>query len=69
MASTGNIKRRIQLITGVIDYKMLKGKYLVGMLFAHPLSLKLAVPFTNSSVQWYVRKYVETNPNRYLLKW
>ena len=39
MASNGNIYRGIQLIIDVIDYKMLKGKYLVGMLFAHPMRL------------------------------
>ena len=37
MASNGNINRGIQLIIDVIDYKMLKGKYLVGMLSAHPV--------------------------------
>ena len=37
MASSGNINREIQLITDVIDYKMFKGKYLVGMLSAHPI--------------------------------
>ena len=36
MASSGNINREIQLIIDVIDYKMFKGKYLVGMLSAHP---------------------------------
>ena len=36
MASSGNINRQIQLVIGVIDYKMFKGKYLVGMLSAHP---------------------------------
>ena len=35
MASSGNINREIQLIIDVIDYKMFKGKYLVGMLSAH----------------------------------
>ena len=39
MASSGNINREIQLIIDVIDYKMLKGKYLVGMLPAHPVRL------------------------------
>ena len=39
MASNGNINRGIQLIIDVIDYKMLKGKYLVGMLSAHPMRL------------------------------
>ena len=39
MASNGNIHRGIQLIIDVIDYKMLKGKYLVGMLSAHPMRL------------------------------
>ena len=33
MASGGNINREIQLIIDVIDYKMLKGKYLFGMLW------------------------------------
>ena len=37
MASSGNINREIQLIIDVIDYKMFKGKYLVGMLFVHPI--------------------------------
>ena len=35
MASNRNINRGIQLIIDVIDYKMLKGKCLVGMLSAH----------------------------------
>ena len=35
MASSGNINREIQLIIDVTDYKMFKGKYLVGMLSAH----------------------------------
>ena len=39
MASNGNINRGIQLITDVIDYKMLKEKYLVGKLSAHPRRL------------------------------
>ena len=39
MASSGNINRGIQLIIDVIDYKMLKGKYLVSMLSAHPMRL------------------------------
>ena len=39
MASNGNIYRGIQLIIDVIDYKMLKGKYLFGMLSAHPMRL------------------------------
>ena len=34
MASTGNINRGIQLIIDVINCKMLKRKYLVGMLSA-----------------------------------
>ena len=37
MASIGNINREIQLIIDVIDYKMFKGKYLVGMLSAHEI--------------------------------
>ena len=37
MASSGNINREIQLIIDVVDYKMFKGKYLVGMLSAHPI--------------------------------
>ena len=37
MASSGNISREIQLIIDVIDYKMFKGKCLVGMLSAHPI--------------------------------
>ena len=36
MASSGNINRGIQLIMDVIDYNMLKGKYLVG---THPMRL------------------------------
>ena len=32
VTSSGNINRRIQLIIDAINYKMLKGKYLVGML-------------------------------------
>ena len=39
MAYSGNINRGIQLIIDVIDCKMLKGKYLVGMLSAHPMRL------------------------------
>ena len=39
MASNGNINRGLQLIIDVIDYKMLKGKYLVGMLSTHPMRL------------------------------
>ena len=39
MASSGNIYRGIQLLIDVIDYKMLKGKYLVGMLSEHPMRL------------------------------
>ena len=39
MASSGNINRGIQLIINDIDYKMLKGKYLVGMSSAHPIRL------------------------------
>ena len=39
MASSGNINRGIQLITDIIDCKMLKGKYLVCMLSAHPMRL------------------------------
>ena len=39
MASSGNINRGIQLIIDVIDCKMLKGKYLVGMLSAHHMRL------------------------------
>ena len=39
MASSGNINREIQLIIDVIDYKMLKGDYLLGMLSAHPMRL------------------------------
>ena len=37
MASNGNINREVQLIIDVIDYKMFKEKYLVGMLSAHPI--------------------------------
>ena len=50
MASHGNIYRGIQLIIDVMDYKMLKGKYLVGMLSAHPMRLyNLANMILNSS--------------------
>ena len=35
MASNGNINRGIQLIIDVIDYKMLKGKYVI----RHPMRL------------------------------
>ena len=37
MASSGNINSEIQLIIDVIDYKLFKGKYLVGMLSAHSI--------------------------------
>ena len=37
MASSGNINRGIQLIIDVIDCKMLKRKYLVGMLLANAI--------------------------------
>ena len=37
--SNGNIYRGIQLIIDVIDYKMLKGKYLVSTFSAHPMRL------------------------------
>ena len=40
LVSIGNINRGIQMIIDVIDYKMLKGKYLVGMLSAHPMRLR-----------------------------
>ena len=39
VASNGNINRGIRLKIDVIDYKMLKGQYLVGMLSAHPMRL------------------------------
>ena len=39
MASNGNLNIGIQLIIDVVDCKMLKGKYLVGMLSAHPIRL------------------------------
>ena len=39
MASSGNTNREIQLTIDVIDYKMSKGKYLLGMLSAHPMRL------------------------------
>ena len=39
MAFSGNINRGIQLMMDVINYKMLKGKYLVGMLSSHPMRL------------------------------
>ena len=39
MASNGNINKGIPLIIDVINYKMLKGQYLVGMLSAHPMRL------------------------------
>ena len=37
MASSGNINKGIQLIIDVIYCKMLKEKYLVGLLSAHPI--------------------------------
>ena len=37
MVANGNIYRGNQLIIDVIDYKMLKGKFLVGMLSAQPI--------------------------------
>ena len=37
MASCGNINRGIQLIIDVIDYKMLKGKYLWLVCYPHTL--------------------------------
>ena len=37
MASSGNINREIKLIIDVINYKTVKGKYLVSMLSAHPI--------------------------------
>ena len=39
MASSGNINREIQLVIDVIEYKRFEGKYLVGMLSAHPIGL------------------------------
>ena len=39
MASNGNINGGIQMLIDVIDYKMLKGKYLVGMLYARSMRL------------------------------
>ena len=39
MASSGNVNRGIQLIIDIIDCKMLKEKYLVGMSSAHPMRL------------------------------
>ena len=40
MATNDNINRGIQLIIDVIDYKMLKEKYLVCMLLStHPMRL------------------------------
>ena len=36
MTSNDTINRGIQLIIDVIDYKMLKGKYLVSMLSPNP---------------------------------
>ena len=39
MPYSGNMNRRFQLIIDVIDCKMLKGNYLVGMLSAHPMRL------------------------------
>ena len=39
MVSSGNINREIQLIIDVIDYNMLKGKYLLGILSAYPMRL------------------------------
>ena len=68
MASNGNIYRGIQLIIDVIDYKMLKGKYLVGMLSSHPMRLIISQHDYKFFCVVIVHKYVETNPNRYLLK-
>ena len=48
MASSGNINREIQLIIDVIDYKMFKGKYLVGMLSMTKQSANAVI---NSSVR------------------
>ena len=45
MASSGNINRGIQLIIDVIDCKVLKRKYLIGMLSAHPLRLRISIPW------------------------
>ena len=39
MASSGNVNRGIQLIIDVIDCNVLKEKYLVGILSAHPMRL------------------------------
>ena len=39
MVSSDNINIEIQLMIDVIDYKMFKGNYLVGMLSAHPIGL------------------------------
>ena len=39
MTCSGNINKGIQLIIDGIDYKMLEGKYLVGMLSANPMRL------------------------------
>ena len=39
MASSGNINRGLQLMIDVIDYILLKGKYLAGMLSTHPMRL------------------------------
>ena len=53
MAFSGNINREIQIIIDVINYKMLKGKYLVGMLSAHPIRLhNQPMRLQNSSVRW-----------------
>ena len=39
MASSANIDRGTQLIIDVIDYKILKEKYLVGMISTHLMRL------------------------------
>ena len=39
MAFNGNINSGIQLTIDVTNYKMLKGKYLLGTLSAHPTRL------------------------------
>ena len=51
MISNDNINRGIQLIIDVIDYRMLKGKYLVSTLFAHLVRLHNHSAIIDSSVQ------------------
>ena len=55
MASGGNINRGIQLIIDVIDCKMLKGKYLVGMLSADYIISQCDYKLFCAVISTYVR--------------